>query len=618
MRVTRLLLMLVLMTGNKMNVKAQVPPLERVEPAFWWVGMKSSALQLVVHGDKIAARTVTLDYPGVTLKQVHQVENPNYLFLDLEIAATAAPGTFPIRFTKKGEKELKFTYELKARNTAQRPLGVTNKDLIYLIMPDRFANGDKNNDVVKGMQETKLNRDSMYYRHGGDLQGIIDHLDYLQDMGVTTLWLNPVLENDQPLASYHGYAQTENYKIDRRYGSNELYLKLIGEMHKRGMKMIKDLIHNHFGSQHWLMKDMPSKDWVHQWPVFTRSNFRDQTLFDPYAAQVDKTLMTDGWFDTHMPDLNQQNPFVRNYLTQSHIWWVEYAGIDGFRLDTYSYNDAEYMAEWGRRMKEEFLSLTFFGETMVRGVLNQAFFTQGNTINRGFDTELPGVTDFQCLWAMMEAMNGKPGWDDGVNRLYTTIASDFVYQDPTRNVVFLDNHDLSRFYSVVGENMHKYKSAMAWLLTTRGIPQLYYGAELAMKNFSNPDGLVREDFKGGWPGDKENKFTAEGRTAEENNLFNYIRTLANYRKNNEVLQTGKLMQFIPENNIYVYFRYNQDKTVMVIMNTNDKAHTISTGRYAERMSGFTKAIAVAEGTTLSAIDNITIPAHTTLVLELEK
>lgn len=617
MRLKRLLLLLVGVAGTASGF-AQQPPLERVEPAFWWAGMKNPTLQLVVHGEKIATRTVTLDYPGVTLKQVHQVENPNYLFLDLEISPSALPGTFPIRFSKKGQKELKYTYELKARNTAQKPMGVTNKDLIYLIMPDRFANGDKSNDVVKGMQETKLNRDSMYYRHGGDLQGIMDHLDYLQELGVTALWLNPVLENDQPTTSYHGYAQTENYKIDRRYGSNELYKQLIDAMHKRGMKMIKDLIHNHIGSQHWTIKDMPSKDWVHQWPEFTRSNFRDQTLFDPYAAQVDKTLMTDGWFDTHMPDLNQQNPYLRNYLTQSHIWWVEYAGIDGFRLDTYSYNDAEYMAEWGKAMKLEYPSLTFFGETFVKGIPNQVFFTQGNTVNRGFDTDLPGVTDFQCLWAMNEAMNGKPGWDDGVNRLYTTIASDFVYQDPTRNVVFLDNHDLSRYYSVVGENMSKYKSALTWLLTTRGIPQLYYGAELAMKNFSNPDGLVREDFKGGWPGDKENKFTAAGRTAKENELFNYIRTLANYRKNNEVLQTGKLMQYVPENNVYVYFRYNNDKTIMIIMNANDKAQSISTKRYAERMAGFSKAVDVIAGTPLSAIDSIAVPANTTLVIELLK
>lgn len=596
---------------------AQVPALERIEPACWWTGMKQPLLQLIVHGNKIAERSVELAYPGVTLKQVHKVENPNYLFLDLEIGAETAPGTFPIRFAKKGEKELRYSYELKARDHAAKAQGVTTADLIYLVMPDRFANGDKNNDIVKGMQQVTLNRDSMYYRHGGDIQGIIDHLDYLQDMGVTALWLNPVLENDQPSASYHGYAATENYKIDRRYGSNELYKQLVEELHKRGMKMIKDLVHNHIGSQHWTMRDLPSKDWVHQWPVFTRSNFREQPLFDPYAAAADKKLMTDGWFDLHMPDMNQENPYVRSYFTQSHIWWIEYAGIDGFRLDTYGYNDAGYMKEWAEAMKAEYPQLTFFGETFVRGVPNQAVFTQGNTLNRGFDTELPGVTDFQYLWAITDLVNGKAPGQDGVINLYNALANDFVYQDPTRSVVFLDNHDLSRFFSVTGESIAKYKLALAGLLTTRGIPQLYYGAEILMKNFCNPDGLVREDFKGGWPGDKENKFIASGRTAQENEVFDYLRKLANYRKQNAVLQTGRMMQYVPENGVYVYFRYNESKTVMVIMNGSDKAKDLSTKRFTERIGQFTKGLDITTDKEQSITDIIAVPAFTTLVLELK-
>lgn len=522
-----------------------------------------------------------------------------------------------IRFQKKGQQELRYAYELKARNAGKKAQGVTSRDLVYLIMPDRFANGDKRNDIVKGMRETALNRDSMYYRHGGDLQGIIDHLDYLQDLGVTALWLNPVLENDQPRTSYHGYANTENYKIDPRYGSNELYKKLVDELHRRGMKMIKDLVHNHTGSMHYTIRDMPSKDWVHQWPSFTRSNFRDQALFDPYAAQADRKLMTDGWFDMHMPDMNQANPYVRNYFTQSHIWWVEYAGVDGFRLDTYGYNDAAYMAEWAKAIKAEYPGLTFFGETWVRGVPNQVFFTQGNTVHRGFDSELPGVTDFQCLWAITDALSGKTGWDDGVVRLYTTLASDFVYQDATRNVVFLDNHDLSRFYSVVGESIHKYKSALAWLLTTRGIPQLYYGAEILMKNLANPDGRVREDFKGGWPEDRGNKFTAAGRTPAENDLFNYVRKLALYRRDNAVLQTGRMMQYVPENGVYAYFRYNTEKTVMVVMNSTAQAQTLAVKRFEERMKGFFKALDIVSGREQAISDSLAIPAETTLVLELQ-
>jgi len=599
------------------TLAAQVPALERIEPANWWTGMKNPFLQLIVHGNNIAQRDVALQYPGITLKAVHKVENPNYLFLDLEISAGTAPGTFPIRFTRKGEKELRYTYELKARDHGTRAQGVTNADLMYLIMPDRFANGDKNNDIVKGMQQTTLNRDSMYYRHGGDIQGIIDHLDYLKDLGITALWLNPVLENDQPSASYHGYAATENYKIDRRYGTNELYKQLVDELHKRGMKMIKDLVHNHIGSQHWTMRDLPSKDWVHQWPVFTKSNFKEQTVFDPYAAAADKQLMTDGWFDTHMPDMNQANPYVRNYFTQSHIWWVEYAGVDGFRLDTYGYNDAGYMKEWGEAVKAEYPQLSFFGETFVHGTVNQAVFTQGNTMNHGFDTQLPGVTDFQYLWAITDLVNGKTPGQDGVTNLYNTLAKDFVYQDPTRNVVFLDNHDLSRFFSVTGENIAKYKMALAGLLTTRGIPQLYYGAEILMKNFCNPDGLVRADFKGGWPGDKEDKFTAAGRTAQENEVFDYLRTLANYRKQNAVLQNGRVMQYVPENGVYVYFRYNEAKTVMVIMNGSDKAQDLSTKRFTERIGSFSKGLDVISGKEQSITDTIAVPAFTTLVLELK-
>lgn len=598
---------------------AQTPALERVEPSFWWVGMNNPRLQLVVHGNNIASRDVKLNYAGVTLSKVHKVENPNYLFLDLLVTADARPGKFNIEFQGKNQKKLSYTYELKARDKSpNRIMGVTNKDFIYLIMPDRFANGDKRNDVIKGMQETALNRDSMYYRHGGDIQGIINNLDYLEDLGVTALWLNPVLENDQPKTSYHGYANTENYKIDPRFGDNALYKKLVDESHTRGMKVIKDLVHNHFGSQHWILKDMPSKDWVHNWPEFTKSSFKDQVLFDPYASEVDRKIMTDGWFDGHMPDLNQKNEFVKNYLTQSHIWWIEYAGLDGFRLDTYAYNDPEFMAEWAKLIKAEYPRFTFFAETWVHGIPNQAFFTQGNTINRGFDTELPGVTDFQTLWGINETLNGKFGWNEGVNKLYTTIASDFMYQDATRNVVFLDNHDLSRFYSVIGEDFDDYKSGIAWLLTTRGIPQLYYGTEILMKNFSNPDGLVREDFKGGWAGDNENKFNPGGRTAKENEAFNFVRTLANYRKNNEVLQTGKLMQYVPENGIYVYFRYNADKTVMIVMNTNDAVSDLSLKRFNERLNGFSKAFNVVSSQQINSLQTINIPAKTTFVLELQK
>ena len=458
----------------------------------------------------------------------------------------------------------------------------------------------------------------MYHRHGGDIQGIINNLDYLRDLGVTALWINPLLTNDQPKTSYHGYANTENYRIDPRYGTNELYKKLIDEMHKRGMKMVKDLVHNHLGSRHWTVLDLPSKDWLNQWPTFTRTTYREQTHFDPYASAADKKQMVKGWFDFHMPDPNQQNPYVRNYITQSHIWWVEYAGVDAFRLDTYAYNDLDYMAEWAKAIKAEYPNLNSFGETWVQGVPSQTYFTEGNVVNQGFDSGLDGVTDFQALWAVNEALNGKFGWTDGVVRLYNTLAYDYQYKDATKNVVFLDNHDLNRFYSVVNEDFSKYKSGIAWVLTTRGIPQFYYGNEILMTGTTTPDGKVRLDFKGGWPEDKVNKFTAAGRTEKENEAFNYVRKLANYRKNNEVLQTGKMMQFVPQDGVYVYFRYNADNTVMMLMNGEEKEVTVSTARFAERTSGFTQAVNVATDEVLADISQIKIPAKTTLVLELKK
>jgi len=598
---------------------AQIPALERVEPMFWWVGMKNPKLQLIVHGNNISNRSVDINYPGVKLVQVHKVENPNYLFLDLEVSGAAKPGAFDILFKKAGAANLSYKYELKARNSSgNRAQGVTNKDLIYLIMPDRFSNGDPSNDTKPGMLETAVNRDSMYYRHGGDIQGIMNHLDYLKDLGVTTIWLTPEIENDEPHASYHGYAVTDHYKIDPRFGTNELYKAFVEKCHAMGLKVIKDLVHNHSGTEHWFIKDMPMKSWVHQWPKYTKSNFRDAAVMDPYASPMDRKIMLDGWFDKRMADMNESNSYVQNYLTQNHIWWIEYAGVDGFRLDTYPYNDAAYMADWAKKVKAEYPKFSIYGETLVWSVANQAFFTQGNTVNRGFDTHLPGVTDSQMKDAIAEALNGKDGWTDGVGRLYAVLAQDFMYQDATRNVVFLDNHDMSRFFSVVNEDFNKYKAGMALLLTMRGIPQMYYGDEILMKNYSNPDGLVRSDFPGGWPSDKENKFSAAGRTANENEAFNYVRTLANYRKHTTALQTGKLMQYIPQNGIYVYFRYDAQKTVMIIYNGDEQEKELKTDRFTERTTGFNKGANVVTGEKFDLHKNIKVPGKTTLVIELEK
>ena len=601
------------------TIDAQLVELERIEPMSWWTGMKNPKLQLIVHGNKIAGRNVSLNYPGVKLVRVNKVENPNYIFLDLEISSSAKPGSFKINFTSKNGQAVAYTYVLKARDKSPgRIQGVTSKDLIYLIMPDRFSNGDKTNDVIVGMEETTLNRDSMYYRHGGDIQGIINHLDYLKELGVTTIWNTPELENDQPQTSYHGYAVTDHYKIDPRYGTNELYKTFVEKCHSMGLKVIKDVVHNHIGNKHWLMKDLPFKDWIHQWPTFTKTTYRDHTLMDPYASAADKKLMSDGWFDFHMPDLNQSNPYVQNYLNQNHIWWIEYAGIDGLRLDTYPYNDLNYMSDWALKIKAEFPRLSFFGETLVGSVINQAFFTGGKTINQKIDTHLPGITDAQVKDGIYETLNGKFDWTSGASRLYGVLANDFVYKDPMRNVIFMDNHDMHRYYSLIGEDIEKFKSGMAILLTMRGIPQIYYGTEILMKNFSRPDGMVREDFKGGWEGDTENKFIATGRTAVENEAFNFLKKMANYRKNNAVLQTGRLMQYVPEKGIYVYFRYNNQKTVMVIVNSNEHDETLPAERFDERIKGFSKAVDVINDTEYKSIQSFKLPPKKVLVLELKK
>ncbi len=615
----KLVSLLIFFVAFTQTISAQkLPDLERIEPSFWWVGFKNHQLQLIIHGADISKREVAINYDGVTLQSVVKVENPNYLFLNLTIGENTKPGNFNISFKLKNKKDINFDYELKPRNKGTLAQGVNSSDLIYLIMPDRFANGDYSNDKIADMKDKTFSRDSMYYRHGGDLQGIIDHLDYIKDLGITTIWLNPVLENNEFKTSYHGYANTENYRIDRRFGSNELYKEFVNASHNKGLKVIKDLVHNHFGSQHWTILDKPFKDWVHQWPEFTRTTYKDQTIFDPYAAEVDKKQMQNGWFDYHMPDMNQENEMVKNYITQSHIFWIEYAGIDGFRLDTYPYNNLDYMAEWAKAITKEYPKFTFFGETMVHGIANQAFFTKGKTINQKIDTELQGTTDFQVEFALLDALNQKVGWTEGVSNLYTVLASDFVYQDPFRNEIHLDNHDITRFYTAVGENFTKFKSGMAMLLTLRGIPQLYYGTELLLTGVNNPDGLLRADFLGGWKEDRVNKFTAKGRTVNENEAFNYIKTLANYRKNTTALQTGKTMQYVPVDGIYVYFRYDSAKTVMVLYNSNEETTNLKLGRFYERTTGFTGAKEITNNNMLSAFDAIDLPAKTTYIFELTK
>jgi glycosidase len=567
--------------------------------------MKNRNLQLVFYNnskslavDKLAVQSAN---PAIKIKKINKTGNRHYLIIDVEIAANAQPGKYEINFGGIIRSEWNHvTYELKPRskqNGKTRIKGINSSDFIYLIMPDRFSNGDASNDRIAGLKDQSLDRSDYFKRHGGDFKGIQNHLDYLQQLGVTTLWLNPVLLNDMPERTEHGYAFTDHYTIDPRLGGANGYHALIDSLHKRGMKIIQDAVYNHVGIEHFLYRDLPDSSWFHWWPVYTNTTYKDQVLMDPYASAIDKKRMSDGWFVPSMPDINQANPFVANFLIQHAIWCTEEFGLDGWRIDTYAYNDLEFMNRCNKALLDEYPQIHLFGETWVHGIPNQSFFARNK---------------YNIVPALMQAF----GWTEGVNRLYLTTTNDFVYADPTKNVIFLDNHDLSRFLSIVGEDVAKLKMGIAWLLTFRGIPQLYYGTEILMKNFADPDGKVRLDFPGGWPGDAANKFEPGGRTPSENDVYNYVKTLANYRKTSPALTSGQLMQYVPEDGVYVYFRYTVRQTILCVMNPTDNEKEIDMTRFAERTKNFTKARNIIDGTQLDITNKIKVAGKTVLVGEL--
>ncbi|MBO0359703.1 glycoside hydrolase family 13 protein [Hymenobacter sp. BT186] len=591
--------------------------IQRIDPTFWWVGMKNPKLQLLVHNPGIADSKLTMAaYPGVTLEGTQKLESPNYLLVNLNIAPDAKPGKLKLEFVG-GKNKLKYDYELRARNTDKsRVQGINSSDFIYFLMPDRFANGDPKNDIIKTARARTVARDSMYARHGGDYKGIEQHFDYLKSLGVTAIWPTPVTENDMPKASYHGYAVTDYYNSDTRYGTTEEYAQFVQKAHQNGLKVIHDVVLNHMGSYNYLFIDQPAKDWFNQWPAFTRSNYNSLALNDPYGSARDRDLYNKGWFDTTMPDVNQSNPLVSTYLIQNFLWWVEYTGLDGYRIDTYPYSDPKFLMDWGKALLDEYPQLGMFGEAWVGSTAQQAFFAR-NILPPvdGFKSNLPGVLDFQSQNAAWDALKEK----GNVYKFYEALQGDWLYEDASRNVVFLDNHDMSRVYSVIGESLPRLKMGFAWLLTTRGIPQLYYGTEILMKNFSNPDGLVRSDFPGGFSGDKQNKFTAAGRTPQEQEAFAYVSKLGTYRKSHPVLQTGKLMQFIPQDGIYTYFRYNeQGETVMVMLNSNQEEKTVDGSRFSERLNGFTSGTEVVSGAAVTDLKSFKVPGWSALVVELRK
>jgi glycosidase len=596
---------------------ATAQKIDRIEPPSWFTGMKETALQLMVYGKEIGSLNVTTDYPGVKVTSLVKTDNPNYLFINLDIDSQVAPGDIRLTFSS-GKLKLTHNYPL-LEHPSQPAKGFDASDVIYLVMPDRFANGDPGNDNVAGMLE-QANRSNPNGRHGGDLKGISDHLDYIKDLGATGIWLNPFLENNQPAYSYHGYSITDLYRVDPRYGSNEDFRNLILSAHNMGLKLMMDMINNHIGSGHWWMKDLPSADWVHQFSEFTRTNYRASTLMDPYAAKVDENLMEKGWFDRTMPDLNQSNPLVETYLTQNSLWWIANFGIDGIRMDTYPYPEKNMMSRWAKRVTDEFPGFFIVGEVWYQQEAITAYWSHDKVNSDGYQSNLPSVTDFPLSLATHRAFNEPDSWTDGMARLYTVLSQDFLYPDPFANVIFLDNHDLTRFYTQTGMNPDIYKMALSFILTTRGIPQFYYGTEIVMQGDKNKgDGFLREDLPGGWNGDTKNTFTDQNLTPDEKEAFTFTKKLLNWRKDKDVIHTGKVKHFIPENNLYVYFRYNDRESVMIILNNSEKeTRTITSDRYAESINGFTHGKDVISGTEISDLKSIKIAPKTAMIIELNR
>ena len=594
---------------------AQESPDLKFYPPNWWTGMPEENFQLMIHGLRGDWDVNLIDDLDIQITAEHSVDNPNYLFLDITIPLNYEGDGIPMEFTD-GNVKFKLTYPLLKRDESPNiHRGINSSDLIYLIFPDRFANGNEHNDVNLGMTDKRVNRDSLKTRHGGDIQGIRDKLFHFRDLGATALWINPLLTNDEPWESYHGYAATDHYEIDPRFGTLEEYKALVDECHRSGIKVIIDIVFNHVGDNHHLIKDLPAKDWIHIWDEFQRTSYRAPTLMDPYASEGDKRIMTDGWFDHHMPDLNQKNELLANFLIQNSIWWIEMTGIDAYRVDTYAYSDEEFMAKWAKTIKKYYPKFNFFGETWVHGTPIQAHFTQNNNMNGDFNTELPGVTDFQLYYAINDALSKPQGWTDGMAKLYYTLAKDFIYEDPNRNVLFLDNHDLGRFYSMVGEDFDKWKMGMGWLMTTRGIPMIYYGTEILMTGFTDPDAKVRTDYPGGWKSDATDKFTKEGRTALENEAYDYIKKLSKFRRKSKAITRGKTTQFVPVDGVYVYFRYTDAETIMVIMNSSDDEKALDMPRYSERIGHAAVAKNVITDEPVQ-LENLKIGSKSLLILRL--
>ena len=631
-----------LLLGTTLTMNAAVK-IARIEPTDWYVGMKDASLQLMVYGEGIKTADVTTDYPGAHIDSLVRLDSPNYLLVYMNLKG-AQPGTMTLLF-QQGKQKKKVNYTLKAREKkGYEREGFSNADVLYMLMPDRFASGRTDNDQVKGMRAYKNDRSQPSLRHGGDLEGIRQHLDYFKELGVTALWFTPVLENDSPdhgtQSTYHGYATTNYYRVDPRFGSNEEYRQLCDEAHEKGLKIVMDMIFNHSGFEHPWVADMPTQDWFNtpEWLLpenqaksvalktmdgdakvndkYLQTSYKLTPVVDPYASKIDMHETVDGWFVPTMPDLNQRNPHVIKYLIQNSIWWIETVGIDGIRMDTYPYADAKAMAHWMKVIGEEYPNFNTVGETWVTEPAYTAAWQKDSKIAKE-NSYLPTVMDFAFYDRINQAKNEETdAWWNGFNRIYNNFVYDYLYQKPSNVMAFLENHDTDRFLGE-GKDTVALKQALALLLTVNRTPQLYYGTEVLMNGTKSvTDGNVRKDFPGGFPGDTKNCFTREGRTQAENAMFDWLSRLLHWRQGNDVIIKGKQTQFIPYKGIYVIARQYNGKTVLTILNGNRKQADMQLDRYAEVIGNATAAKDVITGRTIKLDKKLSLKSRQTLIIEL--
>lgn len=612
----RVVLITALFLAYMVNASAVV--ITHTEPSFWWVGMKNTELQILVYGENISGSKVSVNYHGVKVKTVETVESPNYLFVYLNISKSAKPGMMNIEFAGDGQKTVQ-PFELKSRNPKPGALGFSTADVLYLITPDRFANGDPSNDNLEG---ATVNRERAGGRHGGDIRGIINNFDYLQDLGITTVWLNPVQKNGPN--TYHGYAITDFYAVDPRYGTTDEYIEMIDKAHDRGMKVVMDMIFNHSGSGHWWMKDLPTSDWFNFKNTFVQTSHNKWSVVDVHAPESEKKSFSDGWFTRGMPDLNQRNKHVATYLIQNSIWWIEHTRIDGIRQDTHPYADYDFMARWCKEVTEEYPDFNIVGESWYPSGPGFTAWWQQNSKVSNSNSYLKTVMDFNltfiCQQAFVDENLPSDGRSKGLFKIYESLAQDFLYPDLKNILVFLDNHDLGRFSLEEDADLRKYKQGIAFLLTTRGIPQIYYGTEIAMTGTKEAgDGGIRKDFPGGWNDDPINAFKAEGRTPKQNEAWDYMKKLLHWRMGNKAVTEGSLIHYSPnDNGCYVYARVKDDKTALVILNGSNKDQLLNMDRYSDVIGSNTKGVDVINGQELDVKSPINVPARGVFVMDLKK